>query len=170
MNAWWVSGFVPDVTWDLLGFIHQKSNFSICIKSCWIKWDKVEPSSPTLSWSLCRREDSGSTVSGPCFKEIFLDSDQRLSYLWCKISFCNFSHLSTNYTVHNIQEWENSGSAASGPCFKEILLDSAQSLSYLWCKISFCNFFIFPPTALFTAGSMCRSEHSDHQNVPSVFT
>jgi len=86
------------------------------------------------------REDSESAASGPCFKEIFLDSDQRLSYLWCKISFCNFSHLSTNYTVHNMQEWEDSGSAASGPCFKEIFLDSDQRLSYLWCKISFCNF------------------------------
>ena len=88
-----------------------------------------------------------------------------VNYLWCKISFCNFSHLSTNYIVHNMQEREISGSAASGPCFKEILLDSDQRLSYLWCKISFCNYFIFPLTALFTTGSICRSEHSDYQNV-----
>jgi len=34
----------------------------------------------------------------------------------------------------------------------------------------FATFLIFLPTTLFIAGSMCRSEHSDHQNVPSVVT
>jgi len=39
-----------------VGLYPPKGNFSICIKSCWIKWDKVEPNQPNLSWSLCRRE------------------------------------------------------------------------------------------------------------------
>ena len=34
----------------------------------------------------------------------------------------------------------------------------------------FATFFIFPPTTLFIAGSMCMSEHSDLENVPFVLT
>jgi len=32
MNVWWVSGFVQGVTWDLLGFIHQKLTSSYASK------------------------------------------------------------------------------------------------------------------------------------------
>jgi len=107
-----------------VGLYPSKSNFSICIKSCWIKWDKVEPNPPNLPWSLCRREDSGSAASGPCFKGILVDSDQRQGYLWCKISFCYFSYLFTNYIVHSwkhVQKWTFWSSECSICCYFRLI-------------------------------------------------
>ena len=76
----------------------------------------------------------------------------------------------TKSVLDFVQEREDSGSATSGPCFQEICLIQFRVQVISDARSPFVTFFFYLPTTLFMAGSMCRSEHSDHQNVSFALT